>query len=103
MNATDYNIGKKAVDLMPKVELEDFVLDISESGSFNLSLFFGNCLTIVDDKQGDDSACFVTSLELIAKPERDIIQDIYNKNNSAKLPDDYEVVNGTVQLKNSAV
>lgn len=86
--ATDYDGSAvngeshlEADNLMDKTELEDFVLDPSESGSYNLSLYFGNILNILNDSsisdaQGDNSACFVTSLELIATPESEIIADI---------------------------
>ena len=71
----------EADNLMSNVSLEDFILEPSESGSFNLSLYFGNISNFLSnpelsDSQGTTSCCFVTSLELIATPESDIIADI---------------------------
>lgn len=86
----------EADNLMNKLSLEDFILNSSESGSFNLSLYFGNYESV--NKQ-NGSCCFVTSLDLIAKPEIDIIQNIYDSNNNAVLPSYYEVVDGKVQVK----
>ena len=78
--AVDYNnSNSKADDIMAKVDLEDFILDPSESGSFNLSLYFGNYGNTTGQS---NSASFVTSLALIARPESEVLAEMEAAHNN---------------------
>lgn len=78
--AVDYNnSNSKADDIMSGVDLEDFILDPSESGSFNLSLYFGNYGNTTGQS---NSASFVTSLALIARPESEVLAEMEAAHNN---------------------
>lgn len=70
---TSGTTNKYAHQILSSVDLEDFILDESESGSFNLSMYFGN---YGDTSTQSNSASFVTCLALVAIPESEIIEDI---------------------------
>ena len=73
--AHDYNSSSPnyAFNLMPNVDLEDFIMDVDETASFNLSLYFGDYGST--NTQGN-SVSFVTSLSIEAVPESQILAEI---------------------------